>query len=252
MANPQKENGSTDIANELLEAIYSSNFNGTEYAILLCVLRYTYGFHRKEHSLSINFIAKATNKHKINISNTINNLIKNNVLIETKKPSFNSVREVGINKDYSKWNDYQLAKRLTVNENTNATVSELTNRGVSELTNQETKNKTKNKETKNILVEKPQISKIYFNDFEINNLFLEFLDLRKKLKCKNTDRAINLLLNKLDEYNDSEKIEMLNNAIMNSWKSVYPIKNFNKNEKKGKTLVMDEVLKEMYDGTIKF
>ena len=27
MASPQKENGSSDTANELLEAIYSSNFN---------------------------------------------------------------------------------------------------------------------------------------------------------------------------------------------------------------------------------
>lgn len=150
MANPQKENGSTDIANELLEAIYSMNFNGTEFAIILCVLRYTYGFHRKEHNLSINFISKATKKHKINVATTINNLIEKKVLIETKKPTFCNPREIGINKDYSNWKDIELVKRLTVSKKTNTTVSESTNRGVSELTNQETKNEETKKETKNI------------------------------------------------------------------------------------------------------
>lgn len=65
---------------------------------------------------------------------------------------------------------------------------------------------------------------IYFNNKELNDLFLEFLDLRKKIKCKNTERAIKLLLNELNKYEDNIKIQMLNNSIMNSWKSVYPIK----------------------------
>lgn len=149
MANPQKENGSTDIANELLEIIYSNKFNGTEFAIILCVLRYTYGFHRKEHNLSIAFISKAINRHKLEVSKYINKLIKENILIEYEKPSFSSTRQVGINKDYSKWNNIQLVKLLTPSKNTNTTVSKITNRGVSKITNQETKKETK-KETKNI------------------------------------------------------------------------------------------------------
>ena len=64
----------------------------------------------------------------------------------------------------------------------------------------------------------------YFENKELNNLFLEYLDLRTKLKCKNTDRAIKLLLNELNKYDDKTKIEMINNSIMNSWKSVYPLK----------------------------
>lgn len=149
MANPQKENGSTDIANELLEIIYSSKFNGTELAIILCILRYTYGFHRKEHGLSITFIAKSINRHKLEISKYINELINKEVLIEYEKPSFSSPRQVGINKDYSKWNTKQLVKLLTPSKTTNTTVSKITNTTVSKITNQETKNKTK-KETKNI------------------------------------------------------------------------------------------------------
>ena len=47
MANPQKENGYTTIANELLEAIYCSKFSPTEFKMLLFIFRYTYGFNRK-------------------------------------------------------------------------------------------------------------------------------------------------------------------------------------------------------------
>ena len=39
---------------------------------------------------------------------------------------------------------------------------------------------------------------IYFNNKELNNLFLEYLELRTKIKCKNTDRAITLLVNELN------------------------------------------------------
>lgn len=74
--------------------------------------------------------------------------------------------------------------------------------------------------------------KNYFNDKEINDLFYEFLDLRMKLKAKNTDRAITLLLNELNKYDDKTKIQMINNSIMNSWKSVYEIKNSYKKENK--------------------
>jgi hypothetical protein len=92
-----------------------------------------------------------------------------------------------------------------------------------------------------------EIQKKYFNNTELNNLFLKFLDLRNKLKCKNTDRAITLLLNELNKYDDNTKMQMINNSIMNSWKSVYPIK-----ENKNKLDNFNEVLKEVYDGTIKF
>ena len=85
----------------------------------------------------------------------------------------------------------------------------------------------------------------FFEDLKLNNLFLEFLDLRKKLKCKNTDRAINLLLNELNKYDDPTKIEMINNSIMNSWKSVYPPK-----ENKTKKSAFDEVWEEIENGTI--
>ena len=101
----------------------------------------------------------------------------------------------------------------------------------------------------NVIKKEKMLEKKYFENLQANSLFLEFLDLRTKLKCKNTDRAITLLINKLNEYDDTTKIEMLNNAIMNSWKSVYPIKEFKENKK---TDEFKEALMEVYNGTVEF
>ena len=67
-------------------------------------------------------------------------------------------------------------------------------------------------------------NKTYFENTELNDLFLDFLDLRKKIKAVNSDRAINNLVNKLNKYDDETKKQMINNSITNSWKDVYEIK----------------------------
>lgn len=65
---------------------------------------------------------------------------------------------------------------------------------------------------------------VYFENEEVNNLFLEFLDIRKKIKAVNSDLAIKKLVNKLNKYEDNVKSKMLENSIVNSWKDVYELK----------------------------
>ena len=81
MANPQKENGYTSIANELLEKIYQSNFSLREMKIIFAVIRFTYGFNRKEAELSLRFLSNATNLKYRHTQTTVNNLISKNILI---------------------------------------------------------------------------------------------------------------------------------------------------------------------------
>lgn len=90
--------------------------------------------------------------------------------------------------------------------------------------------------------------KKYYENEELNNIFTEFLELRKKIKAVNTERAINMLINKLSKYDDNIKMKMIEQSIVNSWKDVYELK---ENKQKSKTSTMDETLKEIYNGTIK-
>ena len=54
-----------------------------------------------------------------------------------------------------------------------------------------------------------------------------FVEMRISIKAKPTERAMKMLLNKLDKMTQSEdeKILILENSIMNNWKDVYELKN---------------------------
>jgi predicted phage replisome organizer len=75
---------------------------------------------------------------------------------------------------------------------------------------------------KNIKKEKSYLDLL---DQSIHELFEEFLTLRKQLKAKNTDQAINLLISKLKNHSVKDQKKMLEDSIMNSWKSVFTPKN---------------------------
>ena len=64
-------------------------------------------------------------------------------------------------------------------------------------------------------------------DEELKSLYLEYIKMRKLIKAPMTDRALQMLINKVNTLEpdsiDNQK-ELLETAIMNNWKSVYPIK----------------------------
>lgn len=124
MANVQPDKF-TKIANELLEVVPLFNFNGTQLRIILVVWRYTYGFKRKNHEISISFLVKATGISKRQLQKEVNNLINYKVLHEVRKATFNTTRIIEFNKDYDQWliehsitNEQQENKRTQVNNST--------------------------------------------------------------------------------------------------------------------------------------
>ena len=149
MASPQKENGYTSIANELLEQLYRRRFSASQLKILLLVIRFTYGFNRKTATLSNTFIAAGTGMHEITVSKEVGTLLRDNVLKLYKKPSFHSSRIIGINKDYESWlNHLELAEALRVSEIFDR-VSEIGENGLADtLTKKENIRKTNIKKEK--------------------------------------------------------------------------------------------------------
>ena len=90
----------TKFPNELLENIMCSKLTATEIKILLCVIRYTYGFHREQHQLSVSFIQKATDLSHNNVQKAIQLLIEKAILIETRKYTPTTPRCIAINPDF--------------------------------------------------------------------------------------------------------------------------------------------------------
>lgn len=73
------------------------------------------------------------------------------------------------------------------------------------------------------------IEKGYTNNFDLQETILDFMDMRIKIKEPMTDKAIDLLLKKLDKLakTDDMKIEILEQSILSNWKSVFPVKGGN-------------------------
>ena len=99
MANPQKENGSTMIANQVLEKLYSFPFTARELKVLLFIIRRTWGWHKKEDKLSYNQIAKSCLMTRRNAIYVIKSLVSKQALF-VKRGFINSLQ---FNKDYDKW-----------------------------------------------------------------------------------------------------------------------------------------------------
>ena len=66
----------------------------------------------------------------------------------------------------------------------------------------------------------------YTDNEELREAILEFIKFRKGIKSILTDRALTLLLRNLDKFakNDNEKIEIINQSILNGWKGIFPLK----------------------------
>ncbi|WP_226677246.1 replication protein [Mesobacillus jeotgali] len=112
MSNPQIEQGYTRVANEILENIMKVSLNGTQFRIVMAVWRFTYGFQRKEHELSIGFIATAISASRSQVDRELTVLIERKILIARdqgpKRP-----RQLRFNKDYEHWVRTSAARQAT-------------------------------------------------------------------------------------------------------------------------------------------
>ncbi|MEK5171799.1 replication protein [Heyndrickxia sp. FSL W8-0496] len=102
MANPKLKNGHTRIANEILEQIIKTNLNGTQFRLLIAIWRYTYGFSRKHHEMSLNFLARILNANRSQIDRELTALIDRNIVVVIGIGS-KGARLMGFNKDYNEW-----------------------------------------------------------------------------------------------------------------------------------------------------
>ena len=94
--------------------------------------------------------------------------------------------------------------------------------------------KDKKKERKNSYEE--ILSSI--EDDSLKELYLEYIKMRKLIKSPMTDRALKMLIekvNKLEPYDIERQKRLLETAIMNNWKSVYPLKEENNRDQKKST-----------------
>lgn len=110
MANPQIENGHTDIANELIEALAHIRIAGEEMQCLWVIFRKTYGWHKREDNISLSQFAVMTGLNKPAVLRALNKLLSKKI-IEIIKNDNNMGNKYRFNKDFTQWQP--LAKKIT-------------------------------------------------------------------------------------------------------------------------------------------
>ncbi len=66
----------------------------------------------------------------------------------------------------------------------------------------------------------------YTQNSDLLDALRGFVEMRKKAKAPLTEHALSLLLKKLDGlgHSDAEKVEIVNQSVMNNWKGLFPLK----------------------------
>ena len=134
MASPQKENGYTSIANELMEAFARTPSIGSEaFQVLMLLLRRSYGYHKKEAEMSMSFIANGTGMKRRNAIRAVQRLVSKRILVHEESRLF-------INKDYDQW---VVSKRTPSVQTDTPPVS----KRIQKVVSKRTPNKERDKET---------------------------------------------------------------------------------------------------------
>lgn len=105
MANPQKENGFTPIANEILEATAGASLNGTQLRILLLLWRNSYGFHQHSCPLPLSYLEKMLRGSKSTIARQVKKLESLGVIsaVYPEKQDGHTPKSYVFNKNYETW-----------------------------------------------------------------------------------------------------------------------------------------------------
>ena len=104
MANPQLENGHTRIANELMEHLMRLYLAPNQWQVILCIIRKTYGFHKKIDYITNTQICEGTGLVKSTVSRAVTVLKQRNIITRNGK-------HIGLQKDWEQWQ--KLAEQAT-------------------------------------------------------------------------------------------------------------------------------------------
>lgn len=120
-------------------------------------------------------------------------------------------------------------KRITTIEQRNKETKEQGNKGIREQGNKETKKSSLSSTSLESVVSE------YTNSQELIDAINAFIEMRKGIKKPLTQKALQLMLSKLETLGhcESERIQILNNSIMNSWQGIFELKPEQRNAGKG-------------------
>ena len=183
MANPQKEDGHVDLANEIVEALAKIRISGEEMQCFWVILRKTYGWHKKQDRISLSQFSQLTGLKRQNVLRAINKLSSKKI-IGVIKNDVSQINIYNINKDFDEWQP--LSKKITLSSKKITTVINIDNQVSSK------KIHTKEKITKETLQKKiyGEFQNVKLSDFEFQKLKETFGDAGTNDRIENLSQYV--------------------------------------------------------------
>ena len=132
MASPQKENGYTSIAHEIIEALAKIKIPGQARQVLDVIFRKTYGWNKCTNEISLKQFVECTGLSKVRICRGIQNLLSMNIITKNGNAMSHFTKNgndydvtYGIQKDYDKW--VTLPKMVTLPKKITSTLPKMVN-----------------------------------------------------------------------------------------------------------------------------
>ncbi|MBA7576586.1 hypothetical protein ES708_18427 [subsurface metagenome] len=240
--NPQRENGNRQIANDVYRAMIKAKLSGAEYQLVLFIIDKSWGFNKTSDGIPFSQMQKASNLSRPGAINTIKKLEKRRILIInriTEKGRL-PVNEYLFNKHYDTWIDKtgkaqftsleveefaKLVKHsLPDGKQTGKQMEQKEGQTGKLLKQKEPKLVKQGLPSKEIVSKEILISK--GKGINFIKTWKDFKAMRKKIRKEMTEKAEELLLNRLNKLTNSELIQIaiLNQSIINSWTNIYPLK----------------------------
>lgn len=224
MSSPQLEHGYTRIANKLLEHLAKElTSSGTQLAIMLLVMRYSYGYERKSAGFTIVEIADYLATHRLVVRRATQELeAKNMLIIEEKKGHHR--RQYRVQKEFDQWKgkNSKGVQRVPRDIKYQKGVHKVTKGGTKSTTSKKASKKASKKVGgKTVKTDK----KLTWPDWIDPAIAAEFEQHRREIRHKITPTAFNRLIAKLDRWRDKvDPNDVLINSIENGWQGIFPDK----------------------------
>lgn len=231
MARPQLEDGHTDIAHEIVEALCRINLTAYESRILWALFRKTYGWHKKWDRISYTKWEEVTGLDRWHIARTLKQLIARKIIAQRG----NGYKiEYAFQKDYEQWikefHRHDLLPSGATDKQSLPRGEKSLPPGAKPLPSGATKSLppgVNTKEKKDTRQKKRQkIEKFILPEWIDKSTWGAFLEMRRKKKAVSTEYALSCIVKDLEKFKalGDDPNEVLKRSITNSWKGVFPLK----------------------------
>ena len=219
MSSPQKENGYTPIANELMDALSKYRIPGEQMQCLIFIIRKTYGFNKKDDMISNSQFVDGTGLKKGNVSRALKSLVEKRVVIKSDNRRIPTYR---FNKNYLMWcllskKQPVIKKATSVIKSDNSLLSKAMD--------------TKDNTTKDTITKE----NILYPDWLDMELWKEFKAFRKHKDRKAlSPQAEKLNISKLRKLMDDGETQrgVIEQAIEKNYSGLFPVSGYSGGQKK--------------------